>query len=398
MSNNYSVGDLLTVKIEKIVPRGFGLAFAEKLTVFVPLTAPGDVVTARITHLKKRTAFAEIEEILTRGPKRIEPLCPYFGACGGCNFQQLSFQAQLQAKLDIIRDCLTRIGKLVDLPEISIVPSPREYDYRSRVRWQIDSEERKFGYYRRDSNEVVDVETCPVLSPQLEDLLQRVRGTMNWENFLDNAEIVASCSEDGGVSVRSSVGIEPAEEIVHTVSGEAYAFSAETFFQANHFLLADLIECATAGAAGKTALDLYSGVGLFSVPLARKIPEVICVEGDPVAVDFAKKNVKHAGLNDLRIIRDSVGRFLAQKQWAADFVLIDPPRSGTEREVIEAIIAIGPSQISYVSCEPSILARDLRTLVDGGYKIDSITALDLFPQTHHVETVVRLSKGNPRID
>ena len=390
MSNTYTVGDLLTVKVEKIVPRGFGLGFAEKLTVFVPLSAPGDVVTVRITHLKKRTAFAEIVDLQTPGPARVDPPCPYFGTCGGCNFQQLSYQAQLRAKTNIIEDCLIRIGKLGTVPEIKMIPSPQEYAYRSRVRWQIDSAGQKFGYYRRDSNDVVDVEVCPVLSPPLGDLLRNVRATMDWNNFLDNAEVVAACGDEGSVSVRSSVGVDAAREIINTVSGESYTFSAEAFFQANHLLLPDLIECATGGANGATALDLYSGVGLFSIPLARRVAKVISVEGDPQAVEFAKKNVKLANLSNLRVLRDSVGRFLSQKRWEADFILIDPPRIGTEKGVIESIISIGPSHISYVSCEPSILARDLRTMVDGGYAIESITALDLFPQTHHVETVVWL--------
>ena len=390
MSIKYTVGDLLTLKVEKIVPRGYGLAFAEKLTVFVPLSAPGDVVTARITQLKKRTAFAEIVEIVTPGPERVDPPCPYFGTCGGCNFQQLDYQAQLKSKVDIISDCLLRIGKLDPVPDITIIPSPLQYDYRSRVRWQLDSLGRRFGYYRRDSNEVVDVAMCPVLSSPLKETLHNIRANLEWSKFLDDGEVAAASGDNDIVSIRSSVGVEPSAEISHTVSGETYAFSAETFFQANHLLLPDLIECATEGATGNTALDLYSGVGLFSIPLARKIPNVISVEGDPMAVEFAKKNVKNAYLSNLRVLRDSVGRFLAQKQWAADFVLIDPPRSGAEREVVEAIISIGPLQISYVSCEPSILARDLRTLADGGYEIESITALDMFPQTHHVETVVRL--------
>ena len=141
------------------------------------------------------------------------------------------------------------------------------------------------------------------------------------------------------------------------------------------------------------ALDLYAGVGLFSIPLSRRFRDVLAVEGDPAAVEFAKKNVDVAGIKNVRVIRDGVGCFLSCKRWEANFVLIDPPRSGTEREVIGEIIDMAPSQISYVSCEPSILARDLRILVEGGYSIESITAFDLLPQTHHVETVVRLKKA-----
>ena len=397
MSNTYSVGDLLTVRIEKIVPRGFGLAFAEKLTVFVPLSTPGDVLNVLITHLKKRTAFAEIVEIVAPGPDRVDPPCPYFGTCGGCNFQQLSYEAQLEGKLAIIEDCLRRIGKLGTVPEITLIPSPDEYDYRSRVRWQIDSAGQCFGYFRRDSNDVIDIAECPVLSPPLKNTMYNVRPGLDWSNFPDNSEVVAACGDEGRVSIRSSVGVEAAEEIVHTIAGDTYLFSAETFFQANHTLLPELIESATGGAEGVMALDLYAGVGLFSIPLSRRFRDVLAVEGDPAAVEFAKKNVDVAGIKNVRVIRDGVGRFLSCKRWEANFVLIDPPRSGTEREVIGEIIDMAPSQISYVSCEPSILARDLRILVEGGYSIESITALDLFPQTHHVETVVRLKKARSLI-
>ena len=378
--------------MEKIVPRGFGLAFAEKLTVFVPLSAPGDELRVRITQLKKRTAFAEIIEVIDPGPERVDPPCIYFGACGGCNFQQLSYEAQLRAKVDIIRDCLLRIGKLDLGSEITIIPSPREYDYRSRVRWQIDSSQRRFGYFRRDSNEVINVETCPVLSPPLENTLRDIRTGMDWGDFPNLGEALAACGDSGRVSVRSSVGVESAEEITHTVSGEEYSFSAETFYQANQLLLPALVESAIGGASGQTALDLYAGVGLFAIPLARTFQNVIAVEGDPRAVEFSKKNVKRAELSNVRVLRDSVGRFLSQNNPNADFILIDPPRSGTEREVIASIVKLRPRQISYVSCEPSILARDLRTIFDGGYQIESVIALDLFPQTHHVETVVRLKK------
>ncbi len=392
MNKIYTVGDVLDVKVEKIVPRGFGLAFAEKLTVFVPLSAPGDELRVRITELKKRTAFAEIIEVLKAGPERVEPPCVYFGACGGCNFQQLSYDAQLRAKLDIVNDCLQRIGKIDLYPDIAIIPSPLEYDYRSRARWQLDREHRKFGYFRRDSHEVIDVEGCPVLAPPLEHTLRNIRATMEWANFPNNSEVVAACGDGGIVSIRSSVGVEPADEIACSAVGEVYSFSAEAFFQANQTLIPTLVECATGNAMGETALDLYSGVGLFTLPLARNFASVVAVEGDPKSIEFAKTNLRNTGMSNVRILQNGVGWFLAEHKPKADFVLIDPPRSGTERGVIGAIATIGPANISYVSCEPSILARDLRSLIDQGYTIDAISAIDLFPQTHHVETVVRLSK------
>ncbi len=157
-------------------------------------------------------------------------------------------------------------------------------------------------------------------------------------------------------------------------------------------MIPDLIEAAIGGAGGDTAFDLDCGVGLFTIPLAKRFANVVAVEENAVAVDFAKKNIAGARLTNVRLVGSSVGRFLSENQKKRlDFILIDPPRSGTEKQTIPAIAKLKPANISYVSCEPSILARDLRVFIDAGYAIEKITALDLFPQTHHVETVVRLS-------
>ena len=137
----YASGDLLDLKIEKIVPRGFGLAFAEGLTVFVPLAVAGDSVRVKIDQIKKRTAFADIVEVLEPSPNRIKAPCPHFGVCGGCDFQQMNYESQLQAKIDIIRDCLKRIGK-IELENLGIEPSPQQFKYRSRARWHADRDEQ----------------------------------------------------------------------------------------------------------------------------------------------------------------------------------------------------------------------------------------------------------------
>src|SRR4029079_1903067 len=170
-------------------------------------------------------------------------------------------------------------------------------------------------------------------------------------------------------------------------------YSAQSFFQGNRFLIEELVKRAVTGATGENALDLYSGVGLFTLPLARKFKSVTGVEDNNKAVEFAEKNAEAGGLKNIRFVRRSVRDFLnGQLTEKIDFLLLDPPRAGAENDTIRNILKIGAKQISYVSCEPSILARDLRKFLEDGYLIDSITALDLFPQTHHVETVVRLSR------
>ena len=392
MSNNYKNGDEIEVKIEKIVPRGFGLSFAEKLTVLVPLAAPGDVVSVRLRDIKKRLAFADIVEISHAGPQRIAPPCPHFGRCGGCDFQQMDYAAQLAAKAGIIRDCLHRIGKIEYEGEIPVIPSPAQFAYRSRARWHLDAKAHTFGYFRRDSNEVIDVAECPILTPVMQSTLESLRESVEWDTFWsEKPEIEAVSDEAGNVSTYSRELSDPANLINVKAAGETYAYTAETFFQANRFLIDQLVETAIGDSTGGTAFDLYCGVGLFALPLARRFTKVIGVEESTVAIDFAKKNAKNAGIQNLDLSNRGVEQFLsANKTKNIDLVLIDPPRMGTEKQTIHMLAALKPKHISYVSCEPSILARDLRTLLDAGYRIDSITALDLFPQTHHVETVVRL--------
>ena len=386
------------MRIEKIVPRGFGLGFAEKLTVLVPLAAPGDVVTVRLRDIKKRLAFADIVEVRSAGPQRITPPCPHFGTCGGCDFQQMSYEAQLAAKAGIIRDCLHRIGKIEFEGEIPVIASPEQFAYRSRARWHLDTKRQTFGYFRRDSNEVVDVAMCPILTPGMQTTLETLRANVGWASFRgEKPEVEAVADESGNVSTFSRELPEPANQINVKAYGETYAYTAETFFQANGFLIEKLVESAIGDAEGGTAFDLYCGVGLFALPLARRFTKVIGVEESTVAIDFAKKNAKNAGIQNLDLSNRSVEQFLsANKTKQIDFVLIDPPRMGTEKRTIPMLAALKPARISYVSCEPSILARDLAVLLDGGYTIDSITALDLFPQTHHVETVVRLSHSEAR--
>lgn len=381
------------MRIEKIVPNGFGLAFAENLTVFVPLSAPGDRLRVRVNQLKGKTAFAEIVEILHASPERTEPRCPYFGRCGGCDFQQLKYEAQLAAKVGIVRDCLTRIGRIDYEPEIPIIGSPNDYEYRSRAGWHVDTRRKKIGYFQRKSHDIIDVEICPILKPELQQVLTELRETIVWESFWSETVEIESATAGGAVSIYSAEMIEPTEEISFTAGGEKYLFDATSFFQGNPFLIEQLIETATRNAAGENALDLYCGVGLFTLPLARKFQTVVGVEGYDKAIDYAEKNVENARLTNVKFYRETVGDWLKENSEDLknlDFLLLDPPRSGTEKETVEIILKLQPKQISYVSCEPSTLARDLKMLTENDYSIESIVVLDLFPQTHHVETVVRL--------
>jgi 23S rRNA (uracil1939-C5)-methyltransferase len=389
-------GDLLEVKIEKIIPGGHGLAFAEGFTVFVALAVPGDHLRVEVREIKGRIAHSEINSIISPAPGRIEPPCQYVGSCGGCDFQQMTYEKQLDSKLEIIRDSLHRIAKLDYADEIKTIPSPQTFGYRLRAQWHIDRDKQNIGYYRRNSRDLVAINHCPILVPELDTTLNNLRKEVDWPTLWSEKIMVDAASGDGGdVSVYAEELDVETKDITLTVAGEKYIFSAATFFQGNKYLLETLVDTAISGAEGGHALDLYSGVGLFTLPLARRFKSVIAVEDYSPSVGYARKNVENAGLDNIKLVTKPVAKFLAEYQGKSiDFALVDPPRFGTEKKTVLDLIALKPRHVSYVSCEPSILARDLRRFLDAGYEIDSITAIDLFPQTHHVETIARFRRAD----
>ena len=384
----------LEVEVERILPGGMGLAHAGGKTVFVSLAAPGDRVRVRIDRKQGELLFASIVEILTPSPVRTEPPCPYFGRCGGCDFQQLTYEAQLEAKAGIIRDCLHRIARLEDVPEIVVTASPNNWRYRMRATWQIDRELRAIGYYERGSRRVCDVADCAVLQPELQETLERVRAT-EWQQFPRDLKHLDAVAGENGVSLSPPFAEFETNELSLTVRGEVYRYNADAFFQINPSLLGQLVEYAIGDASGGVVVDLYCGVGLFTLPLARRFQKVIGVEANTTAARFARRNLQLAGLTNANVITATVTDwFRSSAVGPVDFVLLDPPRAGAESAVIKGILDLQPRAISYVSCDPATLARDLRKLIDGGYVIESIAGFDLFPQTHHVETVVRLARSD----
>jgi 23S rRNA (uracil1939-C5)-methyltransferase len=381
----------LEVEVERILPGGMGLAHAGGKTVFVSLAAPGDRLRVRVDREQGNVLFASIEEIITPSPLRVEPPCPYFGRCGGCDFQQLTYEAQLAAKAEIIRDCLHRIARLENVPDFVVTPSPDDWRYRMRATWQLDREQRTIGYYERGSRRVCDVVDCAVLRPALQEKLEEVRAT-EWRQVPEDLKHLDVVQGEDGVSFAPSFGGFQTSELSLTVRGEVYQFNAEAFFQINPSLLGPLIDFALGDASGESVLDLYCGVGLFTLPLARRFRKVVGVEANPAATRFARRNLQQAGLGNARVITASVTDWFRNRPVGpVDLVLLDPPRAGAESAVIKGILDLRPSAITYVSCDPATLARDLKKLMAGGFAIDSIAAFDLFPQTHHVETVIRLS-------
>jgi 23S rRNA (uracil1939-C5)-methyltransferase len=392
--NQKQAGGTVEVTIERILPGGAGLAHADERTLLVALAAPGDRVRARIERVQGRVAFASIVKIISPSPVRVEPPCPYFGRCGGCDFQQLSYEAQLAAKIEIIRDCLRRIARIDFADEIPIKASPNVWHYRSRAQWQHDPQRKRLGYFERASHRVCDVAECSVLVPDLQAALESLRAVMKSGEMPDGLTEFQAVAGDEGASLAPPAPGQTTREVSRQVGPHRYRFSAEGFFQINHAMLEPLIMAATRDAQGDTAVDLYCGAGLFTLPLAQKFGRVFGVEANGSALDFARRNMKGAGLNNATFESATVADWLRannERLAPVDFVLLDPPRAGIEGDGINGLLALRPRQISYVSCDPATLARDLKGLTEGGYKLDSLAAFDMFPQTHHVETVVRLN-------
>ena len=384
----------LVVDIERLLPGGLGLAHESGKTIFVSLAAPGDRVRVRVDREQGNVLFASITEIITPSPIRIEPPCPYFGRCGGCDFQQLNYETQLVAKAEIIRDCLRRIAGLQTIPDFSVQSSP-EWRYRRRAVWQFDPEAKSIGYYERGSRRVCDVADCAVLAPELQQTLERTRKTP-WSSVPSDLKHVQAVAGDSGVSVSPEFAEFRTDDLQLKVGEEVYTFNAEAFFQINQVMLGPLMKFALANAQGQSALDLYCGVGLFTLPLARRFKQVVGVESNPVATRFARQNLQLAGLENTRIHTADLSEWITTAtvgEARCDFILLDPPRAGAESAVIKGILKLEPTQISYVSCDPATLARDLKKLIAAGYEIESLAAFDMFPQTHHVETVVRFHRA-----
>ena len=402
------MGDVIEVVTERLAYGGDAVARYSGLTVFIPFAAPDEKLRVRVTERKKNYARAIIEEIIEPSSARRDPPCQYFGNCGGCQLQHMTYEAQLEAKAGFIRDALQRISHM-EVPGEIKNRSANEYAYRARAQVKIEpaghsigSTSRAIGFNRVGSHSVCDVEHCLVLVPELDRALGSLRSTVNQAGAQEGhpriSEVEIAAGEQG-VAFEPEIAATGSVALQHTVHGISYRFDAGTFFQINAFLLDDLVDEAVKDYSGRLAIDLYAGVGLFTLQLARRFRRVVGIESDRRACRFARENIRANGASNVDFFNERTESWL--KNYIAtgageppDLVLLDPPRAGAA-DAVSFIAAIKPARISYVSCDPTTLARDLRSLVDSGYELETVTAVDLFPQTYHIETVasLRRSKG-----
>jgi 23S rRNA (uracil1939-C5)-methyltransferase len=392
-------GDEVETIVERLVPGGYGLAHAEGRTLFISRAALGDRARVRIDREQGRVAHASIITLLEPGPDRVDEPYPLLSRCGA-DFQHLTYDAQLAAKSAIIGDSLRRLGGIELDDAVPVVPSPATWHYRSRADWRFDPVVPALGYFETGTNRVVDLPEDPFVVPLLAERFQEYRDRLTEGRLPDWATEIRAAAGDDGISVTPPMENPRTDPVHTTVEGERYSFDADCFFQVNPFLLPELVSEALrfAPAAGTSpessrAIDLYCGVGLFTLPLARRYGQVVGVEGHGHTAAFGARNVLEAGLTNARVTTASVESWLEEayrSQGRPALVVLDPPRAGLPGAALHSLIRLRPTRIAYVSCDPSTLARDLKGLLNGGYELVSITGLDLFPQTHHVEVVAHL--------
>lgn len=299
-----------------------------------------------------------------------------------------------------MRDALERIGR-IDWPREIEIRSAAEFGYRTRTQIKIDWQSRRIGFNRARSNVVCDVESCPILAPELDRALASLRVAVAGAGVSNHPESrfsqIEMASGESSVAVEPPIAGLPEGALRQAARDAVYTFGPSTFFQGNSQLLGELIDEAAGrmtGDSGELAIDLYAGVGLFTIQMAHSFKRVIGVESDPRTAKLALENIDANELTNVEFHTSSVEawlkRYLDAKAARPDMVLLDPPRTGAA-ESIELISQLKPARIKYVSCDPTTLARDLRNLVDSGYELTRIVAIDLFPQTYHVETVVALT-------
>jgi 23S rRNA (uracil1939-C5)-methyltransferase len=389
--------------VERIVPGGFGLGFGGGRTLFVSRAAPGDRLRVRIDREHGRVAHASIVDVLEPGPDRVEEPHPLLSRCGA-DFQHLRYDAQLAAKSGMIADSLRRIGGIDLADPVPVAPSPLVWGYRSRAEWRHDPNQPALGYFDAGTRRVVDLPADPFVVPALAERYQHLRAKLEAGRLPEWATELRAAAGDDGISFAPPLELPQPLPIHVTIAGERYEYDADCFFQANPFVLDGLMAEALRHApeigvppspASRLAIDLYCGVGLFTVPLARRFSQVIGVEGQPRAAEFASRNVATAGLKHARIRTESVERWLEgayRSHGRTPFVLLDPPRTGLPAHGLRVLPRLRASRVTYVACDPSTLARDLKGLLASGYELTSVTGFDMFPQTHHVEIVAHLQR------
>jgi 23S rRNA (uracil1939-C5)-methyltransferase len=419
----------MNVKIEKLVYGGEGLGHQDGHTIFVPFVLPEEVVTIRPREKKKKFIRGTVREVVAASPLRTAATCRHFTTCGGCHYQHIPYEAQLEFKVGILRETLARLGRIEWSGPIHTHASP-PLRYRNRAQWKVRrmGNALRIGYFQTGTTALCPAEECPVLAPELEQMLG-VLADMASRGALPESlrEVEAFVNGDGRALLNVSLGQFPSAPallaatlsealtnvetvllheaardrfeltgpgfITYRVNGRDYRVGHLSFFQANRFLLDELVSITVGSAAGALALDLYCGVGLFTLHLAASFERVIAVESNAAAVRDLESNLGSTG-GRVHVMQGPVEQAVAVMDERPGVIVLDPPRTGVEGGAISKVLALEAPEIRYLSCDPATLARDLSALTPHGYAIAELHLFDLFPQTYHLETLAVLRRAS----
>ena len=394
------VGERYDVRPERIAHGGFVVARHEGVVVFVRHALPGERVVVEVTEGQEGDRFlrADAVEVLEASPDRVTPPCPFSGpdACGGCDFQHVAVPAQRALKAAVVAEQLQRLARLDVEVTVEAVPGDDDgLDWRTRVQWAV-TRDGDPGLRKHRSHDVVEVDDCRIAHPGL----PRVTGT-EWTDATAVESIVSSTGQQLRL-VTARDGATYADGplvLTEEAAGRTWQVTGSGFWQVHPGAADTLVAAVLDGLdpqPGERAVDLYSGVGLFTAALADRVGltgHVVAVESDEVAVGDAQENLRD--LHQVSLVRDRVDRALAEDVTGLrDLVVLDPPRTGAKRDVVAAIAALGPRAVAYVACDPAALARDVAFFAEQGYTLRSLRAFDLFPMTHHVECVAVLVRAH----
>jgi 23S rRNA (uracil1939-C5)-methyltransferase len=383
--------DEVEVVVEKLVAGGEGLARVGGVPLFVPLSAPGDRLRVRVVERHPDYGRAAAIELLAPGPGRREAPCPHFASCGGCDLQHLDDELQPMLKAQAALETLRRLGRIERLPEPVLVRGPAwGYRLRAQVRTEPVGSGVAVGYFARRSHTLVPIRVCPILEPELELAVTGLGRRLSPESAPRRVDFA---SGDGGrITVAPPIDGLPRGAVKRRVGPWTYELDARVFFQAHARLLGDLQRVVVGRDVGALAVDLYAGVGLFTLPLARRYRRVIAVESDRNAARYAARNARSNDVANVEVASRSAESFFAAPPPGIDRVVVDPPRTGLPRPLRRALLDARVPRLTYASCHPATLARDLRELM-ASYRVAGLTLIDLFPQTGHLEMVVQLERS-----
>ncbi len=370
-----AIGEKFTLTIQDIAFGGEGVARLDDFVVFVPFVAVDEVIEAEITEIKKRFARGRLLRVLKASAARVTPRCTYFSQCGGCQYQHINYQTQLRLKHKQIQDLFQRIGGFAQEVVASVVPCPAPYGYRNRImirsQWDKFKQGLNIGFIRSDNRLVIDLEECKIAEPALNQQIRHVR---------------ANPPPKGGLKV------------VLRIPPHGWDVPHDSFFQNNFFLLPGLVEVVRERlklGGTRHLVDVYCGVGFFSLELADAVQSYIGIELDQLAIKAARRNAISRSRTNGEFVagaaEDILPGLLDRFTPGATTVLLDPPRKGCPTSIIELLRRVRPAQVLYVSCHPATMARDLNILCgDGVFCLAQVVPLDMFPQTTHVEAVADL--------